>query len=176
MANNAGPAEEIALDFSRTIDAPRGLVFKVWTETEHFAQWFGPRNVDIPFCRIDARQGGALHFCHRLGDGTEVWLKGFYREFVAPERLVFELWFVDAAGRKAAPPMFPDWPTEITILTTVTFADLRGKTQLSVRQVYLPAQSATKDAVKRNREGARLGWGETFERLAEYVAIVRARP
>jgi hypothetical protein len=37
----------------------------------------------------------------------EVWVKGIYREFVAPERLVFSLWFVDAGGAPVPHPMFP---------------------------------------------------------------------
>ena len=88
MANEPTRTEDAAdLNFVRTVEAPRDLVFKVWTEAEHFAQWFAPRDVAIPFCRIDPRPGGALHFCHRVSDGTEVWIKGTYREFVAPERL-----------------------------------------------------------------------------------------
>jgi uncharacterized protein YndB with AHSA1/START domain len=102
---------------------PRAVVFNVWTDAEHFAQWLGPRDVVLPFCQIEPRPGGTLHFCHRLGDGLG---QGVYREFVAPERLVFSLGFVDADGRPAAHPMFPDWPLDTTILTTVTFADLGG--------------------------------------------------
>ena len=30
------------LSISRLINAPRELVFKVWTEPEHVAQWWGP--------------------------------------------------------------------------------------------------------------------------------------
>jgi uncharacterized protein YndB with AHSA1/START domain len=158
-----------ALNFSRVIDAPRSVLFKVWTDAEHFAQWFGPRQVALPFCKIDPRPGGTLHFCHRLRDGTEVWLKGTYREFVAPERLVFALSFVDADGRAAAHPMFPDWPLDTTILTTVTFADLDGKTRLTVSQVLDPAKAVATDTVKREREAARAGWAETLDRLDEYV-------
>jgi uncharacterized protein YndB with AHSA1/START domain len=170
MANELTQTEEIAdLNFSRTVDAPRDLVFKVWTEAEHFAQWFAPRDVAIPFCRLDPRPGGALHFCHRVADGTEVWIKGTYREFVAPERLVIALWFVDAGGRPAAHPMIPDWPIDTVILTTVTFADLDGKTRLTVRQVLEPATVAAMDAAKRERKGARAGWAETLDRLGEYV-------
>ncbi|HEY4407444.1 MAG TPA: SRPBCC domain-containing protein [Xanthobacteraceae bacterium] len=157
------------LNFSRVIDAPRQTVFKVWTDAEHFAQWFGPREVAIPFCKIDPRPGGVLHFCHRLGDGMEVWLKGVYRDFAAPERLVFALSFVDSSGRPAAHPMLPDWPLDTVILTTVTFADHDGKTQLTVRQVLEPPAAAAKDAVKRERKAAKEGWAETLERLDEYL-------
>jgi uncharacterized protein YndB with AHSA1/START domain len=160
------------LNFSRVIDAPREVVFKVWTDAKHFAQWFGPRQVALPFCRIDPRPGGELHFCHRLGDGTQIWVKGVYREFVVPERLVFSSSFVDANGLPAAPPMFPDWPLDTMFVTTVTFADLEGrKTQLTVRQTLVPAAAAAKDAVKRERQGARTGWSETLDRLDEYIRL-----
>ena len=170
MANEPIQTEAAAdLNLSRIVDAPRDLVFKVWTEAEHFAQWFAPHGVAIPFCRIDPRPGGALHLCHRVADGTEVWLKGTYRELVAPERLVFVLWFVDTGGRPAAHPMIPDWPIDTVILTTVTFADLDGKTRLTVRQVLEPAAAAEKDAAKRERKAARAGWAETLDRLDEYI-------
>jgi len=145
-------------------------------DAEHFAQWFGPREVAIPFCRIDPRPGGGLHFCHRLGDGTEVWVKGVYRELVAPQRLVFALGFVDAGGRPAAHPMFPDWPLDTVILTTVTFADLRGKTQLTVRQVLEPAAATAKETVRGERQAAQAGWAETLDRLEEYVGAKASAP
>jgi uncharacterized protein YndB with AHSA1/START domain len=173
MANERTRTEDTAdLSFSRVIDARRELLFNVWTDAEHFAQWFGPKGVALPFCRIDPRPGGTLHFCHRLGDGTEVWVKGVYREFVAPERLVFALSFVDESGRAAAHPMFPDWPLDTVFLTTVTFADLDGKTQLTVRQTLLPPEAAAKDTVERERQAAQAGWAETLERLDEYVAAL----
>jgi uncharacterized protein YndB with AHSA1/START domain len=92
---------------------------------------------------------------------------GGNREVVEPERLVFALWFVDLSGRRAAHAMFPDWPLDTLILTTVTFADLDGKTKLTVRQVIEPA--AAKDTVKGEREAARAGWAGTLDRLDEYV-------
>ncbi|HEY6255433.1 MAG TPA: SRPBCC domain-containing protein [Xanthobacteraceae bacterium] len=173
MADNLARAEAHAdLKLTRLIDAPRALVFKMWTEAEHLAQWFGPRQVTLPFCNIEPRPGGTLHFCHRLDDGTEVWVKGVYREVVAPERLVFSLSFVDSDGRAAAHPMIPDWPLDTVILTTVTFADRHGKTALDILQQILPPQGTATDAVRRERQAARTGWGETLDRLAEYVGRV----
>lgn len=169
------PAAAADLNLSRRVDAPRELVFRVWTEAEHFAQWFAPRRVDIPFCRIDPRPDGAIHFCHRTQDGIEVWVKGIYREFVAPERLVFSLWFVDAAGAPAPHPMFPDWPTDVSILTTVTLIDIDGKTQLTVEQALVPGTAQASDAFGRERDAARVGWIETLDRLQEYVGALAVR-
>ena len=89
MASEAALGEATSdLEFTRLVDAPRALVFEVWTEP---------------------KPSGLIHFCHRYR-GTDIWVKGAYREFVAGERLVFELGFVDVDGRPTAHPMFPDWP------------------------------------------------------------------
>jgi uncharacterized protein YndB with AHSA1/START domain len=169
MASEAALGEAAnTLEFTRLIDAPRALVFEVWTESKHFARWFGPHEVDVPFCKIEPKPGGLIHFCHRRR-GMEIWVKGAYREFVARERLVFELGFVDADGLPAAHPMFPDWPLDAIVLTTVTFADRGGKTELNIRQQILPAELAAMNAVERMREATRVGWTETLERLTEYL-------
>jgi uncharacterized protein YndB with AHSA1/START domain len=171
MANESTRAEADAeINLSRLVDAPREVLFNVWTDAQHLAQWFGPKDVALPFCKVDPRPGGVLHLCHRLPDGTEVWVKGAYREVVAPERLVFTLSFVDPEGRPASHPMLPDWPLDAGFLTTVTFADVNGKTQLTVRQVVVPAAAAALDIVAREREGARTGWAQTLDRLEEYVS------
>ena len=170
MANELTHTEDAELTLSRLIDAPREVLFNVWTDARHLAQWFGPKDVVPPFCKVDPRPGGFLHSCHRLRDGTEVWVKGAYREFIAPERLVFTLSFVDGDGRPAPHPMFPDWPPDALFLTTVTFIDVNGRTQLTVRQVLLPAAAAALDIVGREREMARTGWTETLERLEGYVS------
>ena len=41
-------------------DAPRDLVFKVWTDPEHLAQGWGPHRFTNPRCEFDARPGGAI--------------------------------------------------------------------------------------------------------------------
>ncbi len=168
MASERVQTKATDLELSRVIDAPRELVFKLWTETEHFKQWFGPHGVEVPFCRIEPRPGGILHFCHRLR-GIEIWVKGEYREFVPPERLVFALRFVDSEGHVAAHPMFPDWPLEAVILTTVTFADRGPKTELNIHQQVLPDVAGAESVFQRMRDASQAGWGETLERLVAYV-------
>ena len=45
--------------FTRTFDAPRELVFKVWTEEKHLARWWGPERFTNPVCRADALRSAA---------------------------------------------------------------------------------------------------------------------
>ena len=47
------------LTFTRVFDAPRELVFKVWTDPYHVAQWWGPHGFSIPVCKVDAAPAAA---------------------------------------------------------------------------------------------------------------------
>jgi uncharacterized protein YndB with AHSA1/START domain len=158
----AGPTDR-ELVITRIFDAPRELVFKVWTEPEHMARWWGPKGYTIPFCTIDLRPGGVIHFCMRSPDGIDVWCKGQYREIVAPERIVCTSAFSDGEGNLVPPTRYgldADWPVES--LVTVTFEEYDGKTRLTLRQSGVPLTP--------ERDGAIQGWSETFGRLADYLA------
>ena len=161
------------LELTRVFDAPREVVFDAWTRPEAFARWFGPRGTTLPTCRLDPRPGGLLHFCHRHAEGPEVWIKGAYREVVRPERLVFVTSFVDEHGTLAAHPAIPDLPIDAAIVTTVTFAEHRGGTRLTVHQATMttaPPTDAVRATLARERELASQGWRETLDRLAEVTA------
>src|SRR5689334_3769802 len=82
-------SERKQLVITRIFDAPRDLVYKMWTDPKHVAQWWGPNEFTIPFCELDVRPGGSL-IIHMAGpDGVVIPSKGVYREVVPLERLVF---------------------------------------------------------------------------------------
>ena len=43
---------------TRVFDAPRELVFKAWTDSEHIIKWFGPKGYSCSTHEIDIRVGG----------------------------------------------------------------------------------------------------------------------
>ena len=43
---------------TRVFDAPRELVWKVWTQPEHVARWWGPRGFTTTVTEMDLRPGG----------------------------------------------------------------------------------------------------------------------
>jgi uncharacterized protein YndB with AHSA1/START domain len=156
------PAEE-NLVISRVIEAPRRRVFEAWTKPEQLVRWWGPITFTTPFCNIDLRTGGAFHYCMRSPEGRDYWGKGVYREIVEPERIVYTDSFSDEDGNLVQPAkygMSPDWPPET--LVTVTLAEHDGETQLTV-QHGVPESVA-------DSAGARQGWTESLDRLADYVA------
>lgn len=136
----------------RVFDAPRELVFRMWTEGEHLEKWSCPKGFTVPFSEGDIRPGGHFRTCMRAPDGTDHWLGGTYREIVANERLVFTHAWQDADGH-------PGHET----LVTVTFADAgEGRTRLTLHQAFFLTDAS--------RDGHRAGWEETLDNLAEYMA------
>ena len=169
---DATPAEGVVV--SRVFDAPRDLVFEVWTQAEHFTRWFGPHGAEIVACELDARPGGIIRFGHRFPEGT-VYLEGTFTEAVQGERLVFSFGFVDEHGVSVRPPMFPDWPLDASIETTVTLDDVCGGTKVTVAHRVLPPDAASHPAAKRWSPMAREGAMQVFERLAEHLSLVATR-
>ncbi len=160
----AAKPEQRGLVLTRVFDAPRRLVFKAWTEREHLMQWWGqPKGATMPYCKVDLREGGTLHFRVNLPDGNAIWGKGVYREIVEPKRLVFTDYFSDEHGNIVEPP--PGHPKESVI--TATFTERDGKTTVTVEHAGLERAS------KENQKAYQQGWGESLDRLAEDLRRAR---
>ena len=64
MDHNEGATTERELILTRVLDAPRELVFRMWTDPQHVAQWWGPMGFTNPVCEMDVRPGGELRIEH----------------------------------------------------------------------------------------------------------------
>jgi uncharacterized protein YndB with AHSA1/START domain len=136
---------------ARVFDAPRTLVWEAWTNPEHVPHWMlGPEGWTMPVCEIDLRPGGAWHFVWRRSDGTEMEMRGEYREITPPERLVStESW----GG---------DWPET---LNTLILTEDDGKTTMTQTVLY-PSTEARDAALE---TGMKEGASESFDRLAAHL-------
>ena len=161
----AGMGEEFVI--TRAFDAPRERVWKAWTEAAHLRHWWGPKGFTVSHCTVDLRPGGVMHYCLRSPDGSDVWGRFVYREIAKPERLVFVVSFSDEKGGITRHPMSPDWPREM--LSTVTFAEQRGGTLVTVRWTPLNATDLERRTFEGGRDGMKQGWGGTFEQFADYL-------
>jgi uncharacterized protein YndB with AHSA1/START domain len=141
---------EIAM--TRVFAAPRSLVFEAFTNPEHLRQWMlGSSGWTMPICEVDLRPGGSWHYGWRKSDGTEIEMRGHYREITPPERLVTtESWGAD-------------WPET---LNTVTFTEEDGKTTVTQTLLY-PSQEARDAALQ---TGMKDGASHSFDRLEEHLA------
>lgn len=152
----AAVANDRTLVVSRTFDAPRELVFRMWTEAAHFAQWCAPARFEIVDSRVDARRGGVWLSEMKAPDGETCVASGVYRDIVPPERLVFTYAHEAADGSRG-----PE------TLVTVLFEEVNGKTRLTLNQSVF-------DTVE-NRVAHSMGWNECMDRLAEHLSLAASR-
>src|SRR3977135_4411964 len=140
------PTAQREVTITRVFDAPRALVFKMWTDPKYMAQWWGPHGFTNPVCELDARVGGAILIHMRAPDGTVHPMTGTFREIV------------EGAGN---PPL--------EALTTVTFEQHGSKTKLTVQASAVGLAPVAPQMLA----GMEAGWTQSLERLAELVAGTR---
>lgn len=156
----------------RTFDAPRDLMFRVWTESDHLKEWFGPKGVSIFHCTNDFRPGGVMQYGMRAPDGSEIWGRWVYREIVPPEKLVFIVSFSDPEAGVTRHPMAPDWP--LHTLSTITFEPAgESQTKVTVRWTPWDATETEEKTFEAGAESMKGGWGGTFENLESYLRTVQ---
>jgi uncharacterized protein YndB with AHSA1/START domain len=148
------------LVLTRTFDAPRSLVFKVWTDPEHLARWWGPHGFTNPVCEVDVRPGGGIRIDMTGPDGTLYPMKGVFHEIVEPERLVFT---ASAHEDEQGHP-------GLEVHNTVEFSERDGKTTLTLHAVVVKAAPEAARAL----EGMEAGWTQSLERLEAELARARA--
>jgi uncharacterized protein YndB with AHSA1/START domain len=153
---------------SRAFDAPRDLVYRVWTDCAHLSHWWGPKDITIGSCRNELRVGGTLHYAMRTADGTEIWGRWLYREIAEPERLVFLSSFSDPQGGVTRHPGAPEWPLQL--LTTITFDERDSGTLVTVRWSPYDANELERATFAGGHESMRGGWTGTLDKLTAYLA------
>jgi len=159
-----GKTEGGTLTLERVFDAPRELVFRVFSEAEHLKRWWGPRGWELPVCRVDFRPGGVWHYCMKCVDesqgdffGFESWGKAVYKEIVRPERIVYVDYFSDAEGN-----VNEELPSATS---TLLFEELGGKTKLTCHAAY----ASPEELQKVIDMGMLQGIGETWDRMSELL-------
>jgi uncharacterized protein YndB with AHSA1/START domain len=144
------------LVISRLIDAPRALVWRLWTDPAHAMRWMGPVGFTATHFAQDARPGGRWRLCLTPDTGgPSLWQGGVCLKAVEPETLVYTFAWQDEAGRATGPDMF----------VTVTFAEDGDRTRLTFRQEGFASVAM--------RDGHRDGWSSSFARLADTAIVLK---
>ena len=110
----------------RSFKAPRGLVYRAYTEPALVRQWMlGPPGWSMPICEMDVRVGGAYRWRWRSDDNpaTEFGFSGTFQEVQPPARIVHtEAYEPGTVGGE-----YPGNPA----LVTVTFDEDGGVTTVT---------------------------------------------
>ena len=138
---------------TRLLDAPRELVFRVWTQPEHAGQWWGPHGFTTTTHAMDVRPGGEWRYTMHGPDGTDYPNRIRYEEVVPPERLVYQHSGADDPDAR--------------FHTTVTFQAQGGLTLLTMRALFNSPEALRAVIEKYHAdEGAR----QHLENLSTYLA------
>jgi uncharacterized protein YndB with AHSA1/START domain len=160
MATQSKNKDELTI--TRIFDAPRGMLWKAWTDPDLLKRWWGPKNFTAPISNIDLRVGGKYLSCMRGPDGKDYWSTGVYREIIPLERVVCTDSFSDENGNVIPAShygMSGDWPLEM--LVTLTFEAQGERTKMTLKHEGVP--------VGMMQELTASGWSESFDKLAESI-------
>lgn len=137
---------------TRTLSAPRHLVYRAWTTPELVRKWWPGRRGEMTVAEMDFRVGGRWRYVMLAHGEFEVAFHGTYRDIVPKERIVHtEVMETEGSA--------PD-SEEGAVLNTVTFEEADGgattvsiRTDAGSREVRdMIAQSGMEDGVREQFE------------------------
>lgn len=160
MSDEAVSTDSIVIE--KTFEAPVDLIWQLWTNPEHYKNWYAPEGFSVPVAEMDVRVGGKQRVCMEMPQeqgAMKMWFSGEYKEVVPNKRLVYTDSVVDEDGNILSPAdmgMGDDYPmiTEVTVV----FEDLGERTKMTLTHAGVPADSPGKE-----------GWTQSLNKLENYV-------
>jgi uncharacterized protein YndB with AHSA1/START domain len=150
---------ETDLSFTRTLKAPRRLVWECWTTPKHIREFFVPRPHKVTACDIDLRVGGRFNTTFDV-EGNVMDNHGVFLDVVEGEKLVFTDAYTE--GWKPAPDPF------MTAILLLSDAEGGGTTYTAIARHRSPESRKTHEDM-----GFYSGWGTVVDQLDEYAATLR---
>ena len=116
---------------TRTINAPREIVFKTVSDPLMIPHWWGPRRLTTKVIKMVAMPGGSWRFLQSDNDGKEYGFHGVYHDVAIPERLVYTMEYEGMPGHATLNIDQFDEKDGITIMTSKTvFQSVEDRDQM----------------------------------------------
>ena len=96
--------KDFPLVITRTLNAPRDLVWDCYSKLEHLKKWWGPVGFEWIHGSLEFKPGGMFHYGMRGPNGVEMWGRFVYQAIAKPETIDFINSFSDPSGGIAKPP------------------------------------------------------------------------
>jgi uncharacterized protein YndB with AHSA1/START domain len=144
------------IEITREFAAPRGLLFRAWTEPELLTQWLGPRRLTMEIDRYEVRDGGRWRYVNRDPDGNEYGFHGVFHGDPSPDGMVQTFEFEGAPGHVS--------------LDALAMEERDGRTTVRIRSVHQSVEA--RDAMVAG--GMEQGLSEGFARLDELIGRLAA--
>ena len=135
---------------TRLLNAPRKLVWDVWTNPDHLREWWGPDGFSLTNKSIDVKPGGEWHFI----------MHGFGRDFIN------QVNYLEVAEPSIISYHHGDGEGKISFTVHVTMEEVGDKTKLTIRSVF--QSSDILDQLDREVNAIE-GGKQTYNRMEKYV-------
>jgi uncharacterized protein YndB with AHSA1/START domain len=139
------------LSITRVLNAPRSLVWKVFTQPEHIKNWWGPNGFSLTQHKMEVKQNGKWSFIMHGPDGKDYPSEVVYIEVVKPEKIVLD---------------HTSWPHH---RTTITFEARHQKTILHFKMLFASVE-IKEQTIQLHK--ADVGLQQTIGRLESYLEKV----
>jgi len=149
MENKKSNTKDRELFLSRTLNAPVALVWEMWTDPAHIANWWGPNGFTNTISKMEMKAGGEWDLVMHGPDGTDYKNKSIFKEVVQYKKIVYE---------HVTAPKF---------VSTVTFEDRGEQTFLTWHMLFESAEQFIQ-VVKTFK--ADEGMKQNVEKLEVYLA------
>ena len=165
-ATSSSKSTDKEIVITREFDAPRQLVWDVWTQQKHVEKWFGPKGFTTRVEKLDFKVGGESSYIMIGPDGTEYPSKGVFQEIVPIEKIVttdeFGEGFDEIESMKNV-----DLPEGMT--QTYLFDDLGQRTKLTI----IVSHPTVEDRKKHEAMGVIDGWNSSLDKVEEYLSTMK---
>ena len=142
-------APELVSHVERVLRAPPELVFRMHTEPDLLARWWGPKGFTAPSVELDVREGGRYRIAMQPPEGDRFHLSGEFREVNPGTRLVYTF--------RWEPPD----PDDRETVVVVSLRNRGESTALTVDQESF--------ATEARRTLHEQGWNDSLDRLEELI-------
>ena len=154
--NSSFRQEGNQLILSRVLNAPRELVWEVWTDPVHIKEWWGPTGFTLTHKSMEVNPGKLWRFTMH-GYGQDFENKIEFIEVVKPSLLTYR---------------HRDEAEIIDFIVYVTFEEIGAKTLLTMRSVF--ASKEVLDELDR-KVNAIEGAKQNLNRLETYIINLREK-
>lgn len=152
---------ELDLVLDRTLDVPKELIWKVWTEEVHLPHWFCPRPWSVSDCKIEARPGGVFSSTMRSPEGESFPNVGCFLELVENKKIVW----TDALLPGFRPVAEPTSGAGLKF-TAMLLLEGSGST---TKYTAIAVHATEEDRKKHEQMGFHEGWGMVADQMVEYI-------
>jgi uncharacterized protein YndB with AHSA1/START domain len=155
LAEHVEDTSDREMSIDRLVDAPRELVWKVWTEPEHVREWWGPNGFTNTIHKMDLTPGGEWLLTMHGPDGTDYPNHIRFIEIIPSERLIYDHGQPEDGGQ---------------FRSFVRFTDEGGKTRVSMKGVFKTAEYRQ---MVIDKYGALEGQKQHMARMEEYITKIK---